>query len=183
MRHRALVAIGGLAAAACTTTQTTTSVSAEPMQTARAEMRDAAGRDLGTVNVLFTSSGVRLTGTLAGLPAGTHGFHFHSVGRCEGTLATPFETAGGHYNPAGREHGTLNPAGPHAGDLPNAAVDAGGRLALADTGATAAMSETARNGVFDADGTALILHAQADDYRTNPSGNSGARIACGVVRR
>ena len=172
-----------LAAGACTTTRTTTVTSAEPMPTARAEMRDTAGRELGTVRVLFTSTGARLSGTLTGLPAGTHGFHIHEVGRCDSTTRPPFQSAGGHYNPAGRQHGTQNPQGPHAGDLPNVTVGADGRLALGDSGVTVTMNETERNGVFDADGAALVVHAGADDYRTDPSGNSGARIACGVVTR
>jgi Cu-Zn family superoxide dismutase len=182
MRHRLLVGLGALAAAACTTTRTVTTTT-EDMPTARAEMRDSAGRELGAVRVLFTSSGARLTGTLTGVPAGTHGFHFHQVGRCDATATPPFQSAGPHYNPAGRQHGTLNPEGPHAGDLPNVATGAGGRLVLPDSGVTVAMNETVRNGLFDADGSALVLHATADDYRTDPSGNSGARIACGVVSR
>ena len=180
-----LLLLGGLAAGAACTTQTTldTETRTEAMPTARAEMRDTAGRELGVLRVLFTSTGARVTGTLTGLPPGTHGFHFHETGRCDGTTPTPFATAGTHYNPAGRQHGTLNPAGPHAGDLPNVTVRADGRLALGDSGVTVMMSETARAGVFDANGTALLIHAGADDYRTDPSGNSGARIACGVVSR
>ena len=170
-------------AGGCTTTATNTTTSAEPMQTARAEMRDSAGRELGLVRVLMTSTGARVTGTLTGLPAGAHGFHFHENGRCDGTTPTPFESAGGHYNPAGRQHGTLNPEGPHSGDLPNVTVGADGRLVLADTGVVVTMNETEKAGLFDADGSSLMIHARADDYRTNPSGNSGARIACGVVSR
>jgi Cu-Zn family superoxide dismutase len=174
----ALAAFG--AAAACTTTRTVDTVAA-PMAGANASMRDSGGRDLGTLRVLLTSTGARVTGTLAGVPAGEHGFHFHQTGRCEPAGETAFASAGGHYNPAGREHGTLNPAGPHAGDLPNVTAGADGRVALPDSGLTVAMSETARAGLFDADGAALLLHAAADDYRTDPSGNSGARIACGVL--
>ena len=182
-QYRLLAAIGGLlAAAACTTTRTVTTT-AEPMTSARARMRDAAGRDLGTMRVLLTSTGARVTGALAGLPPGEHGFHFHQVGRCSASDTTAFASALGHYNPAGRKHGTLNPAGPHAGDLPNVTVGSDGRVTLPDSGLTATMSETAQAGLFDADGTALMVHATADDYRTDPSGNSGARIACGVLER
>ena len=114
----------------------------------------------------------------AGLPAGHYGVHLHSVGRCEGP---GFASAGPHWNPTGRQqHGTLNPAGHHLGDLPNLDVDAqgAGRLEFAIAGA----GLRGADGIFDADGTALVIHAAADDYRTDPSGNSGARIACGVFR-
>jgi Cu-Zn family superoxide dismutase len=113
----------------------------------------------------------------AGLPAGHYGVHLHAVGRCEGPA---FASAGPHWNPAGRQHGMLNPAGHHLGDLPNLDVDAqgAGRLEFAIAGA----SLSGADGILDADGTALVIHAAADDYRTDPSGNSGARIACGVLR-
>jgi Cu-Zn family superoxide dismutase len=182
MRQGFLIGLGGLAAAACTTTRTV-STTAEPMPAARAELRDSAGRDVGAVRVLLTSTGARLTGTLTGLTPGEHGFHFHQVGRCDGTTPTRFESAGGHYNPAGRKHGTQNPEGPHAGDMPNVTVAPDGRAVLPDSGVTVAMSDSARAGLFDADGSALLVHAGADDYRTDPSGNSGARIACGVLTR
>ena len=183
MQHRLLVGLGALAAAAACTTTRTVTTTAEEMPSARAEMRDSAGRELGTVRVLLTSSGARLTGTLAGVPAGAHGFHFHQVGRCDGTASPAFQSAGGHYNPAGRKHGTLNPEGPHAGDLPNVTAGADTRLTLPDSGVTVAMNETTRAGLFDADGSALVLHAGADDYRSDPAGNSGARLACGVLVR
>ena len=182
MQFRSCLALAGLAAAACTTTRVV-SADVQPMSALSAAMRDSAGRGLGTVRVLLTSDGVRLTGALTGLAAGEHGLHFHQVGRCERGETPTFASAGGHYNPAGRQHGTLNPAGPHAGDLPNVTVGADGRLALPDSGVTAAMSDSARAGLLDADGTALMVHAQADDYRTDPSGNSGARVACGVLAR
>jgi Cu-Zn family superoxide dismutase len=183
MQYRLLAAAGALLAAAACTTSRTVTTTAEPMAAATAQMRDTAGRDLGTVRVLLTSTGARLTGALAGLAPGEHGFHFHQVGRCDRAEATPFTSAGGHYHPAGRQHGPLNPAGPHAGDLPNVTVGADGRLAIPDSGLSVTMSETAQAGLFDADGTSLMVHAAADDYRTDPSGNSGARIACGVVTR
>ena len=183
MQSRSRLALGALAAAAaaaCTTTQTVTN-DVEPIASARVPMRDSAGRDLGTLRVLLASEGPRVSGTLTGLPPGEHGFHFHQVGRCEAADTTAFATALGHYNPAGRKHGTLNPDGPHAGDLPNITVGADGRAALPDSGLAVALSETARAGLLDADGTALLVHARADDYRTDPSGNSGPRIACGVL--
>lgn len=183
MQHRTLAALGGLLALGACTTSRTVTTTAEPMAAARTPMRDAAGRDLGTVAVLLTSTGARLAGSLSGLPAGEHGLHFHQVGRCDRAEATPFTSAGGHYNPANRQHGPLNPAGPHAGDLPNVTAGPDGRVAFPDSGLVVAMSESARAGLFDADGTALMVHAAADDYRSDPAGNAGARIACGVLAR
>ena len=186
MQFRFRLALGtlaaGAAAAACTTSQTVSST-VDPIASVRAPMRDAAGRELGTLRVLLASSGPRVSGALAGLPPGEHGFHLHQVGRCDAADTTAFASAGGHYNPSARRHGTLNPAGPHAGDLPNLTVGADGRVSLPDSGVAVAMDDSARAGLLDADGTALLVLAQADDYRTDPSGNSGARIACGVLAR
>jgi Cu-Zn family superoxide dismutase len=113
----------------------------------------------------------------AGLPAGHYGVHLHAVGRCEGPA---FASAGPHWNPTARQHGSLNPAGHHLGDLPNLDVDAqgAGRLEFTIIGA----SLSGADGILDVDGAALVIHAAADDYRTDPSGNSGARIACGVLK-
>ena len=133
----------------------------------------AAGQPLGQVRMWETSGGVtfRLAGN--GLPHGIHGLHVHSVGRCEGPK---FESAGPHWNPAAKQHGFNNPAGPHAGDMPNVTVSANGVLqeAVSLPGASFAA-------LLDADGSALVIHAKADDYATDPSGNSGERIACAVI--
>jgi len=119
---------------------------------------------------------------LRDLTPGEHGIHFHAVAKCEGGGATAFSTAGAHYNPIGRQHGLKHQSGPHAGDAPNITVGADGR---ADTG-----FETDRvtltdgsTSLFDADGSSIVIHAAPDDQITQPSGNSGARVACGVVRR
>jgi Cu-Zn family superoxide dismutase len=139
-------------------------------------MRDAAGHDLGTLTLASAPGGLVLSGRLAGLPPGAHGIHLHAVGRCE----PPFESAGPHWNPARRQHGTANPNGPHLGDMPNITVvaDASANVRVTTPGGTLSGSDA----VMDADGSSVVIHAQADDYRTDPSGNSGARIACGVVR-
>lgn len=111
-----------------------------------------------------------------GLPAGAHGTHLHMVGKCE---APGFTTAGDHLNPHGRQHGSENPQGMHLGDLPNLTAGADGKGSLtAPLQGTPAELQAA---LFDADGTAVVIHAAADDYRTDPSGNSGSRIACGVL--
>ena len=131
------------------------------------------GSALGSVTVEDGPGGllVRLAGTA--MPPGVHGIHLHMTGRCEGPA---FESAGAHWNPAGRQHGSENPAGPHKGDLPNVTVGPDGALAQTLTVAGATMAE-----LRDSDGSALVVHAQADDNKTDPSGNSGDRIACAVI--
>ena len=145
---------------------------------AQATLRQANGLPAGTVQLF--SNGTEVTASIAavGIAAGVHGVHFHTTGRCD---APTFETAGGHLNPAGRQHGHENPAGPHLGDLPNLTT------AGAGAGTVSATLRGTRDEIlatlFDADGTAIVVHANADDYRTDPSGNSGSRIACGVLSR
>lgn len=119
----------------------------------------------------FTSDGRRTTIKVdaEGLPAGVHGIHLHAVGRCDGPK---FESAGAHWNPAGKQHGKDNPQGAHLGDLPNLTAGADGK---------ASASFAIDGDMADADGTALVIHAKADDYKTDPSGNSGDRIACAVL--
>lgn len=141
------------------------------------EIRKADGGLAARAMVWQTAAGVEVRVQAAGLPAGHYGVHLHNVGLCEGPA---FTSAGPHWNPTGRQHGSLNPGGHHMGDLPNLDVDehGAGRLEFAIAGAMV----SGASGLFDADGTALVIHAAADDYRTDPSGNSGARIACGVLR-
>ena len=117
----------------------------------------------------------------AGLPHGIHGIHVHGVGRCDGPR---FESAGSHWNPAVRKHGLSNAAGPHGGDLPNVTVAANGTLSATLTvpGASLTGPSGAPGSLLDGDGAALVLHAQADDNMTDPSGNSGDRIACAVLQ-
>jgi Cu-Zn family superoxide dismutase len=135
---------------------------------------NALGAPIGTVRAWQTAGGVTFRIDATGLPHGIHGLHVHAVGSC----APPdFTTAGAHWNPANRKHGLSNPEGPHAGDLSNVEVAANGVLA-----ATAVLPRATLAELRDADGSALVLHAQPDDYMTDPSGNSGARIACAVIR-
>ena len=144
----------------------------------QATLRRANGLPGGTVQLLASGSQVHVSIALVGVSQGTHGVHLHMVGACE---APGFESAGGHLNPEMRQHGMQNPAGPHLGDLPNVTTDRAG------VGAVSAALPGTRDAVlsrlFDADGTAIVVHASADDYRTDPSGNSGSRIACGVLSR
>jgi Cu-Zn family superoxide dismutase len=152
--------------------------------TAHADIKDAQGKSLGTATLTQMAHGVVIKAELSGLPAGPHGFHVHEVGKCE---APAFTSAGGHFNPTGHKHGYNAAAGPHSGDLPNIIAKPDGTaivevwvhdLALAD-------SQTApgANALFDQDGASLVIHAQVDDYASDPAGNSGNRIACGVIER
>jgi Cu-Zn family superoxide dismutase len=145
---------------------------------ARVQLADSSGRRIGEASLQQTPNGVIMTLDLSGAPPGSHGLHFHAVGECQ----PPFTSAGPHFNPTGRAHGLRNPNGPHAGDMPNVYVPESGAL-RADLLVTGVSLQPGPNSLLDADGSALVLHAFADDYVTDPSGGSGARIACGVVRR
>jgi Cu-Zn family superoxide dismutase len=129
---------------------------------------------------VLTAAGDLLTITVAAidLPEGPHGLHLHSTGKCE---APGFTSAGAHLNPGGHQHGSANPQGSHLGDLPNLTADRNGAGTVrAELKGSRAEVEAL---LFDADGTAVVIHAAPDDYRTDPTGNSGARIACGVLSR
>jgi len=146
---------------------------------ASATLVDTGGRNVGTVQLSEQPAGrVALTGTLHDLPPGSHGTHLHAVGQCDGAA---FAGAGAHFNPGARKHGLDSPEGPHAGDLPMVVVAADGRATLNATTDRVTLGDGATS-LLDSDGSALVLHAADDDQRTDPSGNSGARIACGVVK-
>jgi len=140
------------------------------------EIRRADGRLAARAMIWPTRAGIEVRVQAAGLAAGHYGVHVHAVGRCDGPA---FESAGPHWNPTARRHGKLNPEGHHLGDLDNLDVDetGAGRLEFRIAGAEIGGGQ----GLFDADNAAIVIHAAADDYRTDPSGNSGARIACGVL--
>lgn len=145
---------------------------------ATASIVHSDGSPAGTASIRANGNGLALTLDLKGMPAGEHGMHLHTTGACDGP---GFTSAGGHLNPAGHKHGSLNPAGKHLGDLPNITIAANGTAHLTTAlDGNAADLETA---LFDSDGTAIVVHATADDYMTDPSGNSGARIACGVFKK
>jgi len=143
---------------------------------ATATLAEPGGRVVGRVTVAQESGGARVRVEVEGLAAGIYGAHVHRTGRCEGPA---FDSAGAHWNPTGQQHGFRNPSGRHRGDLPNLVVRADGRGTLTFTIRAAQLRGEA--GMLDADGAAVMIHAQPDDYRTDPSGNSGARIACGVL--
>ena len=141
-------------------------------------LRSANGAPAGTVVLVAAGDEVTINVAVIGLPKGIHGLHLHTIGSCD---APDFKSAGGHLNPHAMQHGTANPAGSHLGDLPNLATNSYG------AGTVTAKLRDSRSVVeaalFDADGTAIVVHAEPDDYKTDPSGNSGARIACGVLQR
>lgn len=144
---------------------------------------DVTGKNVGTASLSENNAGVvTVTVNVTGQPAGTHGIHFHEVGVADPKASPPFSTAGEHFNPGGREHGLDNPNGVHGGDLPNLVVDAQGNGTLNTTTNRITLTE-GTNSLFDANGSTLIIHAAADDQKTNPSGNSGGRIVGGVVVR
>ncbi|MBA4751541.1 MAG: superoxide dismutase family protein [Sphingopyxis sp.] len=139
-----------------------------------ADLKTANGAAAGKAAAATMRGGVMLTLQVEGLPPGQHGVHVHMTGKCD---APKFESAGGHWNPADTQHGLEAPAGQHAGDMPNLVVEENGRgtLAYELKGATFA-------GLMDEDGSAMVVHASADDQKTDPSGNSGDRIACGIFK-
>jgi superoxide dismutase, Cu-Zn family len=141
---------------------------------ASATLQSAEGQPAGTATVSDADGMIRVSLSVEGLPPGAHGAHVHTTGSCE---APAFETAGGHWNPTNAQHGLESPQGQHAGDMPNLQIGEDGRGTLEYTleGATLA-------GLLDSDGSAIVVHASADDQMTDPSGNSGDRIACGVFR-
>ncbi|HEU0065646.1 MAG TPA: superoxide dismutase family protein [Sphingomonas sp.] len=140
-----------------------------------ATLQTAGGANVGRAVATEENGGIRIMLDARALPPGQHGVHVHTTGRCDGP---GFETAGPHWNPTSMSHGTQNPAGPHAGDLPNlnVAADGSGTMSMM-------LPAGSLDAMLDADGAAFVVHAAADDLRTDPSGNSGGRIACGVFAR
>jgi Cu-Zn family superoxide dismutase len=150
----------------------------EPLS-AGAALKDKDGKDVGVATLIQTAEGLRIALTGYRLPPGSHGLHLHAVGLCQ---PPEFTSAGGHFNPGGKQHGRLNPAGSHAGDLPNLAVAASGEGGIAIT-TKAVTLDAGPTSLLGDKGTAIVVHAAADDEKTDPTGNSGARIACGVITK
>ena len=140
-------------------------------------VRDAYGQLVTTLTLSDAGNGVVVTGTLTGVDPGAHAIHFHEKGECE----PPFETAGGHFNPTDKKHGILNPDGHHAGDMPNIVMPDEGEGIIQIFAEGLTLAEGEEGSLRDDDGTAIVIHAGPDDYKTDPSGDSGGRIACGVV--
>lgn len=180
-------AIGTLLIVACAPgdndnmTDTTAADSPAPMAatdpTVSATVRDAAGRDLGTLTFSDATGGISVSGTLTGLPPGEHGMHLHMFGRCD---APSFQSAGDHWNPNNRQHGSENAQGPHLGDLPNVTVGTDSTATVQGVTAGGSLRGTT-DMLLDSDGAAVIIHSNRDDLSTEPSGNSGGPLACGIV--
>ena len=172
---RGTMVAAGLALASCATGGATSESGAGTRATA--VLTDAGGVSKGSATVTRAAEGLRLILEANGLSQGAHGLHFHMIGRCD---PPDFTSAGSHWNPTGKMHGRDNPAGLHMGDLPNLLVGTDGRGRLEVTIPDATITGGAMP-LLDADGAALVVHAGPDDYKTDPSGNSGGRIACGVL--
>ncbi len=155
-----------------------TAAFAQDAATAKAELKDAKGQVVGQATLTDSPNGVLVHVALTGMPAGPHAFHIHETGACE----APFTSAGGHFNPGAKQHGMANPMGMHAGDLPNIQIPTDGALTF-DAMARDVTLGSGANSLFKTGGTAIVIHAAGDDYKTNPAGAAGARIACGVISK
>ena len=132
------------------------------------------GTSIGRVEIIDAARGLLLQVRAEGLTAGAHGLHVHETGSCD----PPFRSAGGHYDPDGRSHGFLSDDGPHAGDLPNLVVGEGESLVVHDVW----VRGLSLGALEEGDGSAIVIHAGPDDYRTDPAGAAGSRVACAAIR-
>ena len=143
------------------------------------KLSDAKGKSIGTAKLEAEPGGVKITLSVKGLAAGEHAIHVHETAKCEGP---DFKSAGGHFNPEHKKHGKDNPEGPHAGDMPNFTADAKG-ASTASVVASGVTLDDGPHGVLAGGGTALVIHEKADDMKSDPAGNAGSRIACGLIKK
>jgi superoxide dismutase, Cu-Zn family len=152
----------------------------------KVELKDVADKNVGTATIRQQGSGVEFKLNLKGLPLGEHAFHVHQNAVCEADPAKPddaFKSAGPHFNPSGKKHGMQNPDGAHAGDMANFTVKANGNYSGKIANRNVTLDPAAPNSLYANGGTALMIHAKADDMKSDPAGNAGARIACGVIKQ
>ena len=145
---------------------------------AKATLKNSQGETVGEATLTDTPSGVLIHVNLTNAPAGVRAIHIHETGKCE----APFTSAGGHFNPTNKQHGLENERGMHAGDMPNINVPPSGVLTV-DVLDHAVTLRAGANSLLDADGSAIVIHDKADDYRSDPAGNAGDRVICGVVTK
>ncbi|MCP3028394.1 superoxide dismutase family protein [Halobacillus sp. A5] len=143
-----------------------------------ADIMNGDGDEVGTAELIEQEDGVYMHLEASDLPEGEHGFHIHESGLCEGP---DFESAGDHFNPSDSSHGTESEDGPHAGDLPNIEVSEDGTVEQEVTAENVTLTSGEDHSLLDEDGTALVIHAEADDHESQPAGDAGARIACGII--
>jgi Cu-Zn family superoxide dismutase len=151
---------------------------ANSAEMANTQLKDSSGKPVGDVDLMQTPAGVLIKLQIKGLTPGEHAFHVHAVGKCE----APFESAGPHFNPGNHKHGIMSGEG-HAGDMPNLHVPQSGELSVEVVNSAISLEQGKPNSVFDNDGSSLVVHAKADDYKSDPAGDSGDRIACGVIQQ
>lgn len=172
--------LGGLAGGAILALAVAGCASLTSSPTATANMVGQDGNSIGTARFEQTADGVKITLNVSHLTPGQHAVHIHEFGKCDG--AVKFTSAGGHYNPTMKTHG-MNSAMPmHAGDMMNQTADASGNMKVTITDKAVTLTDGASS-VFDTDGSALVIHAMADDYMSQPAGNAGDRVACGIITK
>ncbi len=159
---------------------TSAASSAQSPQQATGTFVNPEGKEIGSATLTQTASGVLIDIDVSSIPNGEHGFHIHETGACDG--AGGFKSAGGHFEPAEHQHGYMAEHGPHAGDMPNQFVSADGKVRAQVLNPNVTLADGAAS-LFDADGSAIVIHADPDDYTSQPTGDAGDRIACAVIEK
>ncbi|WP_432361904.1 superoxide dismutase family protein [Sporosarcina sp. UB5] len=182
MKHKLIVVLLMsiiLVVAGCGKANNKVPVSGEKMEAIVSPLLNTEGKKIGEVTMVQELEGVLINVQAENLPPGSLGIHIHEKGVCK---PPEFTSAGAHFNPTGKEHGFDNPKGFHLGDLPNIEVDKDGKVSMRLTTSEISLKKGVENSILDKDGSAIVIHERADDYKTDPAGDSGARIACAVIK-